>query len=121
MDLTLQTSNTLGAIGSLAKPAPKTRRRQSTETATGSQCISSSGSISSQVRVGVHSPSRTDEQGAIVEASDAALVELVLAGDQDAFAVLVEWRAIEPDRIANVLSDQLEFSVAATHRSAPSV
>jgi len=90
MDLTLQTSNTLGAIGSLAKPAPKTRRRQSTETATGSQCISSSGSISSQVRVGVHSPSRTDEQGAIVEASDAALVELVLAGDQDAFAVLVE-------------------------------
>jgi RNA polymerase sigma factor (sigma-70 family) len=45
----------------------------------------------SQTLAGVESTSSTHARGAIVEAmSDAELVELVLAGEQDAFAVLVE-------------------------------
>ncbi len=91
MESILRASDTLGAIGSLAHPARNTRRRQSTGTLTGSQSISSRGrSISSQSTVGVQSPSRVDAREEIVEASDAALVELVLAGDQNAFSVLVE-------------------------------
>ena len=92
MESTLSASSTLGAIGSLAKPARKTRRSQNTGTLTGSQGISSAGqSISSRTTPGAHSTSRGYAREAIVEAmSDAALVELVLADDQDAFAVLVE-------------------------------
>src|SRR5947207_7126107 len=92
MESTLSASSTLGAIGSLAKPARKTRRSQNTGTLTGSQGISSAGqSISSRTTPGAQSTSRVHARGAIVEAlSDAALVELVLAGDQDAFSVLVE-------------------------------
>src|SRR5438067_4923387 len=92
MESTLSASSTLGAIGSLAKPARKTRRSQNTGTLTGSQGISSAGqSISSQSTVGAQSTSRVYAREAIVEAmSDAALVELVLADNQDAFAVLVE-------------------------------
>jgi len=81
----------LGAIGALAQPAParKTRRRQNT----GSQSITSSGQSrsSSQTVVGAGRTSREYAREAIVEAmSDAALVELVLADNQDAFTVLVE-------------------------------
>ena len=92
MESTLSASSTLGAIGSLAKPARKTRRSQNTGTLTGSQGISSVGqSISSRTTPGAHSTSRGYAREAIVEAmSDAALVELVLADDQDAFTVLVE-------------------------------
>jgi len=92
MESTLSASSTLGAIGSLAKPARKTRRSQNTGTLTGSQGISSPGqSISSRTTPGAHSTSRGYAREAIVEAmSDAALVELVLADDQDAFTVLVE-------------------------------
>jgi len=92
MESTLSASNTLGAIGSLAKPARKTRRSQNPGTLTGSQGISSAGqSISSRTIPGAHSTSRGYAREAIVEAmSDAALVELVLADDQDAFTVLVE-------------------------------
>jgi len=92
MESTLSASSTLGAIGSLAKPARKTRRSQNTGTLTGSQGISSAGqSISSRTTPGAHSTSRGYAREAIVEAmSDAALVELVLADDQDAFTVLVE-------------------------------
>ena len=92
MESTLSASSTLGAIGSLAKPARKTRRSQNTGTLTGSQGISSAGqSISSRITPGAHSTSRGYAREAIVEAmSDAALVELVLADDQDAFTVLVE-------------------------------
>ena len=92
MESTLSASSTLGAIGSLAKPERKTRRSQNTGTLTGSQGISSAGqSISSRTTPGAHSTSRGYAREAIVEAmSDAALVELVLADDQDAFAVLVE-------------------------------
>jgi RNA polymerase sigma-70 factor (ECF subfamily) len=90
MESTLSASSTLGAIGSLAKPARKTRRRQNTGTLIGPQSISSAGqSISSRTTLGTQSTSRGYE--AIVEAmSDAALVELVLADDQNAFTVLVE-------------------------------
>jgi len=92
MESTLSASSTLGAIGSLAKPARKTRRSQNTGTLTGSQGISSAGqSISSRTTPGAHSTSRGYAREAIVEAmSDAALVELVLADDQDVFTVLVE-------------------------------
>ncbi len=92
MESTLSASSTLGAIGSLAKPARKTRRSQNTGTLIGSQGISSAGqSISSRTTLGAHSTSRGYAREAIVEAmSDAALVELVLADDQDAFTVLVE-------------------------------
>jgi RNA polymerase sigma-70 factor, ECF subfamily len=90
MESTLSASSTLGAMGSLAKPARKTRRSQNTGTLIGSQSISSAGqSISSRTTLGTHSTSRGYE--ATVEAmSDAALVELVLADDQNAFTVLVE-------------------------------
>ena len=90
MESTLAASSTLGAVGSLAQPVRKTRRSQSTGTLTGSRGTSSAGkSISSRTTVGAQSTSR--EYEAVVEAmSDAALVELVLADDQDAFAVLVE-------------------------------
>src|SRR5436309_807689 len=92
MESTLSASSALGAIGSLAQPARKTRRSQSTGALTGSQGISSTGqSISSRTPVGAQSTSRVYAREAIVEAmSDAALVELVLADDQDAFAMLVE-------------------------------
>src|SRR6266702_3955962 len=84
MESTLSASSTLGAIGSLAKPARKTRRSQNTGTLTGSQGISSAGqSISSRTTPGAQSTSRGYAREAIVEAmSDAALVELVLAIDQ---------------------------------------
>src|SRR5712692_6300259 len=88
MESTLSASSTLGAVGSIAQPARKTRRR----TATGTQSTSSMGrSISRQSVVGAQRTSRVYAREAIVEAmSDVALVELVLADDQDAFTVLVE-------------------------------
>ena len=90
MESTLAASSTLGAVGSLAQPVRKTRRSQSSGTLTGARGTTSTGqSISSRTTAGAQSTSR--EYEAIVEAmSDAALVELVLADDQDAFTVLVE-------------------------------
>lgn len=83
IESTVNASKLLGGIGgSLARPAQKPRRSQSTGTATGV--------------AGAQGISSTDEAistrtGAIVESmSDAALVELVLNGDQNVFAVLVE-------------------------------
>jgi RNA polymerase sigma factor (sigma-70 family) len=92
MESILQASSTLGAIGALAQPARKTRRSRSTEALGGSQGIrSAERPISGRAEVGVQSTSRVHAREAIVEAmSDAALVELVLADDQDAFTVLVE-------------------------------
>ncbi|MEO8970238.1 MAG: sigma-70 family RNA polymerase sigma factor [Ktedonobacteraceae bacterium] len=88
MDSLLQASSTVGAIG-LTKPVRSTRRGQQS----GSQGTTISGKLSQsgQLIVGAQSTSRVHARGAIVEAmSDAALVELVLAGDQDAFSMLVE-------------------------------
>jgi len=76
-------SGPLEAISSLVQPARKTRRRKSTGGLTASQGILSG-------TVGTKSIFRAEAPEAIVEASDTELVELVLAGDQDAFAVLVE-------------------------------
>lgn len=74
----------LGSIGSLAQPVParKARRSRSAGGATASSGISS---IDQGAIAGVYT------QEAIVEAmGDTSLVELVLAGNQDAFSVLVE-------------------------------
>ncbi len=82
---TVNAANILGGIGTgaLAKPVRKTRRSQSRGTTTSvvsAQGMSDTGALSTRTKT-----------GAIVESmSDAALVELVLGGDQDLFAVLVE-------------------------------
>ena len=90
MESTLSASSSLGAIGSLAQPARKTRGRKSTAAPAGSQSTSST-AYNNQAVVGAQRTSRDYTREAIVEAmSDVALVELVLANDQDAFAVLVE-------------------------------
>jgi RNA polymerase sigma factor (sigma-70 family) len=84
LESTINASNMLGGVGSLAQPARKVRRSQSTGTATGS--VGAQGIASAN-----HGLGTTTKTGAIVESmSDAALVELVLNGDQDVFAVLVE-------------------------------
>src|SRR6266496_1094379 len=84
LESTVNASNMLGGIGSLTQPARKTRRSQSTGTAAG---VAGAQGISSTT----HAISTKTKTGAIVESmSDAALVELVLKGDQDVFSVLVE-------------------------------
>src|SRR5437667_386277 len=91
MESALQASGTLGVMGALAKPASRTRRKQSSGALTSEGISSRNRSIGSQVAVGVQSSSSEYARGAIVEAlSDAEIVDLVLAGEQDAFAVLVE-------------------------------
>src|SRR5579862_8541744 len=83
LESTVNASDMLGGIGSLAKPARKTRRSLSSGTtgAAGAEGISSTGRMG-----GIRT-----KTGASVEAmSDAALVELVLNGDQDVFSALVE-------------------------------
>jgi len=96
MESTLDASNMLGVIGSLAQAAPaptrKARRSRVAATARAARGISSAdGSSSCQIAVGGQRTSVEYAQEAIVEAmSDTELVELVLAGDQNAFAVLVE-------------------------------
>src|SRR6266853_5162728 len=91
MESALQASGTLGVMGALAKPASRTRRKRSSGALTSEGISSRNRSIGSQVAVGVQIPSSEYARGAIVEAmSDAELVELVLADDQEAFATLVE-------------------------------
>src|SRR6266571_271731 len=88
MESILQASSTLGALGALAQPAAgrKARRKLSTGALSGSEQA-----VRSQTKVGARSTAREYARGAIVEAmSDAELVELVLADDQEAFATLVE-------------------------------
>src|SRR5438445_1710358 len=94
MESTLGASGMMGAIGSLAQqvPAQKTRRGRSARGSVGSRSISGLGrSGSRHVALGEQSTSAVYPQGAVVESmSDVELVELVLASDQNAFAVLVE-------------------------------
>jgi RNA polymerase sigma factor (sigma-70 family) len=91
MESALQASGALGVFGAPAKPASRTRRKQSSGALTAEGISSRNRSIGSQVAVGVRSSSSDYARGAIVEAlSDAELVELVLAGEQDVFEVLVE-------------------------------
>lgn len=91
MDSLLQASSTVGAIG-LSGPVRRTRRGQRGGTVGASQGTSSGElSQSGQLTIGTQSTARVHARETLVEAmSDAALVELVLAGDQDAFTVLVE-------------------------------
>jgi RNA polymerase sigma-70 factor (ECF subfamily) len=80
LESTVNAGTMLGGIGSLAKPAKKTRRSQSLVTAAGAGT-----SAVEQQR------STWTKTGAVVESmSDAAIVELVVNGNQDVFAVLVE-------------------------------
>ena len=89
MESTLDASNMLGAIGSLAQAAPVRKTRRSRGVARSISSVERSSSR--QIAVGGQKTSAVYAQEAIVEAmSDTELVELVLAGDQNAFAVLVE-------------------------------
>lgn len=91
MESTLSASSTMGAVGSLAQPARKSRRRNATGALSSSQRTSSAARSLSQTAAGAQRTSRDYARESIVEAmSDVALVELVLANDQDAFTVLVE-------------------------------
>ncbi len=84
LESTVNASNMLGGIGPLTQPARKTRRSQSTGTVAG---VAGAKGVSSTTQE-ISAKAKT---GAIVESmSDAALVELVLKGDQDVFSVLVE-------------------------------
>ncbi|HYX49590.1 MAG TPA: sigma factor, partial [Ktedonobacteraceae bacterium] len=87
MDSALNASGTLGVIGALAKPVSKTRRKQSSGALTSEGISSRNTSIASPTAVEANS----SVLGATVEAlKDVELVELVLAGEQHAFEVLVE-------------------------------
>src|SRR3984893_10542909 len=84
IESSVNASTVLGSMGSLANPARKTRRSQSTGRAVG---VAGAQGISSTSRA----VSTYTKTGAIVESmSDAELVGLVLSGEQDVFAVLVE-------------------------------
>jgi RNA polymerase sigma factor (sigma-70 family) len=87
MDSALQASGTLGVIGALAKPVSKTRRKQSSEALTSEGISSRNTTIASTATL----EAKSSVQGATVETlKDVELVELVLAGQQNAFEVLVE-------------------------------
>ena len=82
LESTVNASNVLGGIGTgtIKKPVRKSRTSQNSGAIAGVQDIASTGVISTKTKT-----------GAIVESmSDAALVELVLGGEQDLFSVLVE-------------------------------
>lgn len=91
MEYALQAPGTLGVLGGLAQPVRKTRRGRSGEVSASQGISSRDRSLSGEVAVGVQRSSSEYARGGIVEAlSDVELVELVLAGEQDAFEVLVE-------------------------------
>jgi RNA polymerase sigma factor (sigma-70 family) len=81
----------LGSLGTLAAPVRKTRGRSKTRPATGEITVSGEQTLQSRVRVADADTSYAYIRGASVEVlSDTELVEMVLTGKQDAFAVLVE-------------------------------
>ena len=81
LESTIDAANPLGVIGSIAQSARGTRRGQRTDT-TGT--LSQTADVAS-VRTSL------SNTGVVVDGmSDAGLVELVLRGDQNVFAVLVE-------------------------------
>lgn len=84
IESTMNASHILGGVGSLAKPTGKVRRSQGLE--------KTIGAVDAQeiARTSEATSTRT-QSGVIVESmGDGALVELVLRGDQDIFATLVE-------------------------------
>ncbi len=91
MDSALQASGTLGVIGALGKPADKTRPKQYSGALTSEGISSRNTSIASTSTVEAKSSAIEFTQGATIEAlKDVELVELVLAGEQNAFEVIVE-------------------------------
>jgi RNA polymerase sigma-70 factor, ECF subfamily len=88
MDSILPVSSTLGAIGNLAQPLPIRKAQRSRSKSVGVGVVGSASGISSERSMS----SRAEyAREAVVEAmSDAALVELALANDHQAFAALVE-------------------------------
>jgi RNA polymerase sigma factor (sigma-70 family) len=94
MESTLQASSTLGAIGTVTQTARKTRRSRNTAAVGSSQGIGSvERSITDRAAgIGARDTARVHaaREASVEVMSDAALVELVLADKQDAFAVLVE-------------------------------
>jgi RNA polymerase sigma-70 factor, ECF subfamily len=91
MDSALQASGTLGVIGSLAKPTAKTRRRQSSGSLVSEGISSGNTTIGSNVATGVNTSTSEFASGATIEGlKDVELVELVLAGQQNAFEALVD-------------------------------
>lgn len=88
MESTIGASGPLGSLGTLGKPSSKTRRKS---VADGDISVNKEQSLRGQVIVGESAPSYAYARGAGVELlSDAELVEVVLGGTQEAFAVLVE-------------------------------
>lgn len=92
MESTLGTATgPLGSLGALSKPARKPRGRPKALSVSGESSRSGEQSISSQTSVAERNTSYDYVRAAGVDAlSDAELVEQVLSGTQDAFAVLVE-------------------------------
>ena len=81
LESTINAANPLGVIGSIAQSARGTRRGQRTSTTGTLTQTADTASVRSTL----------SNTGVVVDAmSDAGLVELVLHGDQNVFAVLVE-------------------------------
>ncbi|MBX5449973.1 MAG: sigma-70 family RNA polymerase sigma factor [Thermogemmatispora sp.] len=91
MDSTLRASGTL-SLGPAAQPARHIRRKRGSRPEESPEAISSRGQAQSGQGVLAGGQLLHEQvRGAAVEAiSDTALVELVLAGEQEAFSVLVE-------------------------------
>ncbi|MGH2478358.1 MAG: sigma-70 family RNA polymerase sigma factor [Ktedonobacteraceae bacterium] len=88
MESTLRATGPLSTLGTLDVPTRKTRRRK-VQSVTGEISIKST--QRSQTAVGQESPAYTYAPGASVEVlSDTELVTLVLDGQQEAFASLIE-------------------------------
>lgn len=81
IESTVNASDTFGLIGSLAQPTRKARGRQNTGTLVG---------VQERAETSRTMGSLAKMRDAVESLSDAALVEMVMAGDQDVFAVLVE-------------------------------
>jgi RNA polymerase sigma-70 factor (ECF subfamily) len=91
MDTSLHASTAVGVFGALPAPAKPRARRKKSDAPSSSGILGEDRAIDAQDATGVQSTPATYTRGAIVEAlSDAELVQHTLAGDQDAFATLVE-------------------------------
>jgi RNA polymerase sigma factor (sigma-70 family) len=89
MESTLRATGPLGLPGSISAPVPKTRRRKA-QPSSGQVSVSGEQARSQAVLDEPAAP-LTVARGASIDAlSDVELVELSLAGQQDAFALLVE-------------------------------
>ena len=91
MDTSLHASTSVGVFGSLPARTKSARYRQNSGALASPGILGGDSAVDSQATTGVQSMPGTHARGATVEAlSDAELVQHTLAGDQDAFATLVE-------------------------------